>query len=110
MIVIGVVVFSFLIVEAVRAARNERSQFERGGIEPPGDVYRTMRVAYPSAFIAMCVEGFAREPPSGIVIAAGAVLFALSKALKWWAMVTLGSAWTFRVVVVPGGERVSSGP
>jgi methyltransferase len=110
MIVIAVVVFGFLIVEAVRAARNERAQFERGGIEPPGDVYRAMRVAYPSAFLAMCVEGFAREPPSGAIIAAGAGLFALAKALKWWAMVSLGPAWTFRVVVVPGGARVTSGP
>jgi methyltransferase len=110
MIVIAVVVFGFLIVEAVRAARNERAQFERGGIEPPGDVYRAMRVAYPAAFLAMCLEGFARGQPLPSTVVAGAVLFALAKALKWWAMLSLGPAWTFRVVVVPGAERVTSGP
>ena len=110
MIAVAVVVFGFLIVEAVRAARNERAQFERGGIEPPGDVYRAMRVAYPAAFMAMCLEGFARGQPSGAAVAAGAVLFALAKALKWWAMLSLGPAWTFRGVVVPGAERVTSGP
>lgn len=110
MIAVVVVVFGFLIVEAVRAARNERAQFERGGIEPPGDVYRAMRVAYPAAFMAMCLEGFARGQPSGAMVAAGAVLFALAKALKWWAMLSLGPAWTFRVVVVPGANRVTSGP
>jgi methyltransferase len=109
-IIIAAVVFGFLIVEAVRAARNERALFAQGGIEPPGDVYRAMRVAYPSAFLAMCLEGLVRGLPSGPAVAAGAVLFALAKALKWWAMLALGPAWTFRVVVVPGGERVTSGP
>src|SRR5262245_30438358 len=42
-----VVTVSFLIVEAVRSARNERLQMARGGVEPSGDVYKMMRIAYP---------------------------------------------------------------
>ena len=39
-----------------------------------------------------------------------AQVFALAKALKWWAILTLGQAWTFRVIVVPNSPLVASGP
>ena len=39
-IVLMVAVFGTMAAEAVRAARNERAQRARGGIEPAGDVYR----------------------------------------------------------------------
>lgn len=109
-VVVALVVFGFLVVEARRAARHERGQRLRGGIEAPGDVYAVMRVAYPGAFLAMLAEGFVRHPPAPLVLAAGAALFTLAKALKWWAILSLGSAWTFRVIVVPGAALVESGP
>jgi methyltransferase len=37
-------------------------------------------------------------------------VFASAKALKWWAILTLGRFWTFRVIVVPGAPLVTSGP
>jgi methyltransferase len=40
----------------------------------------------------------------------GLALFVAAKALKWWAIVALDQAWTFRVIVVPGAARVASGP
>jgi len=99
-----------MLFEALRAARNERAQRARGGLEPPGDVYRIMQVAYPAAFLAMIVEGAIRGTPPAAVFVAGAVLFAVAKALKWWAIHTLGPCWTFRVIVVPGAVLVASGP
>jgi methyltransferase len=96
--------------EAGRAARNERAQRARGGIEPQGDVYPAMRVVYPAAFLAMLVEAFIRGLPPTWIVALGVALFAASKMLKWWAIVSLGPAWTFRVVVVPGSELVTVGP
>ena len=110
MTALAVVVFALLIVEAVRAASNERAQRARGGIEPDGDVYRWMRVAYPAAFLVMFVEGVIRGAPPLAVAAAGAVMFAAAKLVKWWAIVTLGPAWTFRIIVVPGSVLVASGP
>jgi methyltransferase len=104
------VVFVPMLVEARRAARNERVQRAKGGVEPAGDVYRVMAVAYPAAFLAMIGEGFLRGAPPEAVLAVGALVFAAAKALKWWAVGTLGAAWTFRVIVVPGGARVASGP
>jgi len=109
--VLAAIVFGALIVEARRASRNERAQLARGGIEPPGDVYRAMRVIYPLAFLAMIAEGAARHgPPSYAVAVAGLAVFAAAKALKWWAILSLGPSWTFRVIVVPDAPLVTRGP
>jgi methyltransferase len=104
------VVFGAMLIEARRAARNERAQRARGGVEPPGDVYHVMQVVYPGAFLAMLAEGLARgTPPTGVLLA-GAIVFAAGKALKWWAILSLGPFWTFRVIVVPGASLVARGP
>lgn len=104
------VVFLPMLIEAWRAARNERAQRASGGIEPPGDVYPIMQLAYPGAFLAMIAEGAVRGGAPVSAVTVGAVLFALAKALKWWAILSLGQAWTFRVIVVPGARRIQSGP
>ena len=109
-ILVALLVFIPLVVEARRAAHNERAQRARGGVEPAGDVYGAMRVAYPGAFLAMIAEGAIRGAPPPRVILAGVLLFAAAKALKWWAIRALGPAWTFRVIVVPGAPLVTSGP
>jgi methyltransferase len=106
----GAVVFGSMLIEARRAARNERTQRARGGIEPPGDVYPLMQWIYPGAFLAMLMEGAARGTPPARVLLAGAIVFAAAKALKWWAILSLGSFWTFRVIVVPGAFLVVRGP
>jgi len=103
-------VFGTMIGEARLAARNERAQRARGGIEAPGDVYRAMRIAYPGAFLAMCAEGIARGGASSGSVIAGLATFAAAKALKWWAISSLGPFWTFRVIVVPSAPLVVKGP
>ena len=104
------VVFGFMVVESLRASANERAQRARGGVEPAGDVYRIMRIAYPGGFLAMLIEGMLRAAPPLPVLFAGAVLFAAAKGLKWWAIHALGPFWTFRVIVVPGARLVAGGP
>ena len=49
-----------MLVEARRAAANERAQRARGGIEPKHDVYPFMQIAYPGVFLAMIGEGLFR--------------------------------------------------
>ena len=103
-------IFVPMLVEAAIAARHERAQRRLGGVEPDDDVYGVMRVAYPGAFGLMLAELAWRGRPSAGALAAGVLVFALAKALKWWAMAALGRAWTFRVIVVPGAPLVSAGP
>ena len=104
------VVFGTMLLEARRASRNERAQRARGGIEPAGDVYRWMQIVYPGAFLAMFVEGAVRGGPGPGPFVAGAIVLAAAKALKWWAILSLGPFWTFRVIVVPGAALVARGP
>jgi len=104
------VVFAFMLVEARRAVANERAQRARGGIEPSGDVYGLMQVLYPGSFLAMFAEGAWRGVPPLPLLVSGATIFATAKALKWWAILSLGPFWTFRVIVVPGSRRIVTGP
>ena len=107
---LAAVVFGAMLIETWRATRNEHVQRTRGGVEPPGDVYKLMRIVYPGAFLAMFAEGLARGSPSPSVSTAGVAIFAAAKALKWWAILSLGPFWTFRVIVVPGAALVAKGP
>ncbi len=109
-IAIVVVVFLPMLIEAIRAARNERAQRARGGIEPPGDVYRAMQIAYPAGFAVMIAERSLRGSAPAAMLIAGVLLFVGAKALKGWAIATLGQSWTFRVIVVPGTPLVRRGP
>ena len=110
-IVFFFVVAVLMIVEARRASTNERVQRSRGGIEPADDVYALMQIAYPGIFILMLAEGAWRGAQStGEWFIAGLALFNVAKVLKWWAIVTLGPFWTFRVIVVPGSSSVETGP
>ena len=102
------VVFIPMLIEARVAAVNERAQRARGGVEPAGDVYQIMRVAYPAVFLAMILEGMLW--PGHEQLAAGTGLFVLAKLLKWWAIASLGTAWTFRVIVRADVPLVTSGP
>src|ERR1700682_3420712 len=107
---IFIAVAAAMLIEAARASRNERVQRARGGVEPPGDVYRVMQAAYPGAFLVMIAEGAVRGPAAPAVVVAGVVTWAAAKALKWWAIRSLGPSWTFRVIVVPGAPLVATGP
>jgi methyltransferase len=69
-----------------------------------------MRFAYPCAFLAMIAEGAVRGGATPGVLLAGAIAFAAAKALKWWAILSLGLCWTFRIIVVPGASLVVRGP
>ena len=96
--------------EAVLSAHNAAVLRARGAVEPPDDVYRAMQVAYPLGFIAIAVEGAVMGPAPPAALAAGILLFGLAKALKAWAISTLGVRWSFRVLVPPDQPPTVRGP
>ena len=96
--------------EAILSAFNEKQLRARGAIEPEGDVIALMRFAYPGAFIAMGIEGALTGPAPRDILMIGLALFGLAKALKVWAISSLGSKWSYRVLVVPGDPLVATGP
>ena len=96
--------------EAALSSFNERQLRAKGAIEPPGDVINTMRLAYPLSFVAMGIEGALTGPAPRDLMMYGLALFGLAKALKMWAISSLGSRWSFRVLVLPGAPLVRTGP
>lgn len=106
----GLVVFVLMAIEATVAARHDRALRALGAVEPAGDVYRAMQVAYPAAFLATLAEGAWRGVRPDAVVTAGAGVFLVAKALKYWAIASLGPRWTFRVLVPPGSRRIVGGP
>lgn len=96
--------------EAVLSAFNEKLLRARGAVEPPGDVIAIMRWAYPAMFVAMGVEGALTGPAPRSILLWGLALFGAAKALKIWAIASLGSRWSYRVLVLPGVPLVTSGP
>jgi methyltransferase len=109
-VVVLMVVMLMMLAEAIISRSHERTLREHGAIEPPGDVYATMQWAYPAAFLLMAAEGVVTGSAATLIVATGVILMAASKALKWWAMASLGVRWTFRVLIVPGAPLVSHGP
>ena len=103
-------VFAPMLVEALVSRRNERALRQMGAVEPAGDVYATMQVAYPALFLAILVEGVYRDAPRDVLSAAGFTIFIAAKLLKYWAVVILGVRWTFRVLVPEGSTRTVAGP
>ena len=106
----GLAIFLPMAIEAVVAARHDRALRALGAIEPAGDVYRAMQVAYPGAFLAMLAEGTWRGVGPDTLCIVGAGVFVTAKALKYWAIATLGVRWTFRVLVPPASQRLVRGP
>jgi methyltransferase len=96
--------------EAVLSRVNEAGLRRRGAVEPPGDVYRVMQWAYPASFLAMALEGAWRGPATAWMLLGGLAIFGMAKALKLWAIASLGERWSFRVLVLPGRALVASGP
>lgn len=97
-ILVTAVVAIAMLVEAQVSRTHERALRAAGAVEPPGDVYAVMQVAYPGCFILMAVEAAWRGGPSELFMP-GVVVFAIAKTLKWWAIASLGTRWTFRVLV-----------
>ena len=108
--IVAAAAFVPMLLEARRSRRNDVILRAQGAVEPPGDVYAWMQIAYPGCFVAIVAEAALRQQPAGVAAAAGAVIFVLAKALKYSAIAALGDRWTFRVLVLPGRPLVTSGP
>lgn len=104
------VIFVPMIAEAIVSAGHDRALRARGAIEPEGDVYQLMQVVYPAGFLVLLAEGLLRGIRWDGPMAAGAVVFVVAKALKYWAIASLGERWTFRVLVPPGSTPTRHGP
>jgi methyltransferase len=103
-------VLVMMLAELWLSASNERVLRANGAIEAHDPVYSIMRVAYPGMFIAMALEGAIVGVELGPMTFAGVALMFAAKTLKFWAIASLGTRWTYKVLVMPALPLVSTGP
>jgi methyltransferase len=108
-------IVGLMLAETRRSRANEAALESRGALKPDGDVWTWMAALYPLSFFAMGVEGLWRAQVGSFEgrqrwFVAGLVLFVAAKALKYWAIRTLGDRWSFRVMILPGQPLVRGGP
>jgi methyltransferase len=99
-----------MVLEAAVSARNDRRLRAAGAIEPHDDVFKVMQFVYPFCFAAMLGESVVVQRHAPGALAAGLIVFAAAKALKYWAVAALGVRWTFRVLVPPNSSLIQRGP
>ena len=108
----------FLLIGAVEmlwesriASRNSRALIEKGAINIAPGILPVMIFLYALLFIGSLVEYFLipKEVPLWWFLLFVA-LYLCAKALKYWAVSTLGSYWTMKVLILPGSKVVTSGP
>ena len=103
-------VLVMMLAELWLSMSNERVLRANGAIEADDPVFAVMRLAYPGVFVSMAVEGaIDGVQPDAMVFTGVAVMFA-AKALKFWAIASLGTRWTYKVLVIPALPLVTTGP
>jgi methyltransferase len=90
--------------------RNEARLRARGAVERGREHYPVMVAIHTLWLASTLVEGLLRgpEPPGWWPLPLA--LFLVVQPLRYWAIFSLGENWNVRVLVVPGGKPVESGP
>lgn len=99
------------LVELAVSARHLRWARERGGVEHGAGHYPFMAAVHTLLLVSCVVEVHLADRP--FVPWLGwpmLVVVALTQALRWWCVRTLGPQWNTRIVVVPGLPLVDRGP
>jgi methyltransferase len=91
--------------ELVVSRYNTSRLLTRGAAEVASGHYPLIVAVHASWLLSLWI--FGRDQPVSIV----ALLFYLVlEGLRFWVMLTLGSRWTTRIIVLPGQPLVSRGP
>ena len=103
--IVGFLVFQRL-VELGIVRRNHRALVARGAIEFGRRHYPAL-VALHAGWLLALLGTIDPQTPVSIPLLA---VFVLLECGRVWVVVTLGSRWTTRVMVVPGAKRIRAGP
>ena len=104
-LIVGFLVVQRL-VELAIARRNHRALADEGAIEFGRRHYPALVALHAGWLLALLATIDPKTPVSIPLLA----VFVLLEGGRVWVVATLGSRWTTRIVVVPGGKRIRSGP
>lgn len=99
------------LLELIVSKRNAQWALAHGGKEFGRNHYPVMVTIHTAMLVGCVVEVWALRrpfiPPLGWPMLA---LVALTQALRWWCVTTLGRRWNTRVIVLPQAPLVRRGP
>ncbi len=111
LLVAGVVLVAVQsLLELALSRRNERRLLARGAVERGGGHYPVMVAVHTLWLASTLVEGLVRGPEIPAWWPVPLAAFLLVQPLRYWAILSLEENWNTRVLVVPGGKLVRSGP
>ena len=98
------------LLELAYSRRNECRLRARGAIERGTGHYPVMVATHTLWLVSTLVEGLVRGPEIPAWWPVPLAAFLLVQPLRYWAILSLGANWNARILVVPGGKLVRSGP
>jgi methyltransferase len=98
------------LMELVYSRCNERRLRTRGAVERGAGHYPFMVGLHVLWLASTLVEGLLRGPEIPVWWPLPLAAFLLVQPLRYWAIVSLGTNWNTRVLVVPGMKPVKAGP
>ncbi len=108
-ILIGFVIVQRL-VELIIAKRNEKISIAKGGEEYDKKGYIVIVIMHILFFISLFAENLFFERTLNKFWIIFLILFIAAQFLRYWAIVSLGSMWNTRIIIVPGSKLVKYGP
>jgi len=97
-------------MELAYSRRNERRLRASGAVERGAGHYPLMVGLHVLWLVSTLVEGLLRGPEIPVWWPLPLAAFLLVQPLRYWAIVSLGTNWNTRVLVVPGMKPVKAGP
>jgi methyltransferase len=98
------------LLELAYSRRNEKRLRARGAVERGVGHYPAMVALHSLWLVSTLVEGLLRGPEIPAWWPLPLAAFLLVQPLRYWAILSLGTNWNTRILVLPGTKLVRSGP
>ena len=98
------------LVEVVIAKRNEKIMLSKGAYEVGASHYPYMIAMHVSFFICLIAEVVIFNRGISPLFLWLFILFLIVQALRVWCLISLGSFWNTKIIILPGSNVVKKGP
>lgn len=108
-LLVGFVVLQRLL-EVAYARSNEKAMKKQGAIEAGAEHYKWIVLLHVLFFMSLFAEvaGLGQKAGRGWMVFL--IVFIIAQGLRVWALASLGRFWNTKILVLPGADKVKSGP